>query len=85
MEFEDSDPEVHFTQLSSKRKRTFLIFDVLYEDTMGPNEDIWRCKGSQRATKCNGFRSGFAAPVSDYDRNSGKDRRLCAKIKKKER
>ena len=45
MEFGNSDPEMYITQSSPQRKRTFPTLDVLCEDTLAPDEDIWALAG----------------------------------------
>ena len=70
MESSNSDPEMCITQSSPRRKRTFSTFDVLYEDTLAPDDDIWalvgeikRVEEQLRVTGCD----SFAAPVSETD------------------
>ena len=67
MESGNSDPEMYITQSSPQRKRPFptLDHDVLCEDTLAPDEDIWAgdINEVEEQPSATGF-DRFAAPVS---------------------
>ena len=70
MESGNSDPEMYITQSSPQRKRTFPTLDVLCEDTLAPDEDIWALAGNinevEEQPSATGF-DRFAAPVSETE------------------
>ena len=76
MESGNSDPEMYITHSSPQRKRTFPTLEVLCEDTLAPDEDIWALAGDinevEEQPKCNWFRSLCGASIRD--RSSSKDR-----------
>ena len=70
MESGNSDSEMYITQSSPQRKRTFPTLDVLCEDTLAPDEDIWALAGDinevEEQPRTTGF-DCFAAPVSETE------------------
>ena len=70
MESGNSDPEMYITQSSPQRKRTFPTLDVLCEDTLASDEDIWALAGDinevEEQPSATGF-DRFAAPVAKID------------------
>ena len=68
MEAGDSDPEMFITQSNPQRKRTFPTFDVLCQNTLAPDEDIFALAGDikevEEQPSVTGF-DRFAAPVSE--------------------
>ena len=73
MESGNSDPEMYITQSSPQRKGTFPTLDVLCEDTLAPDEDIWALAGDINEVEeeptqpsATGF-DRFAAPVSETE------------------
>ena len=66
----NSDPEMHITQSSPQRKRTFPTLVVLCEDTLAPDEDIWALAGDinevEEQPSATGF-DRFAAPESETE------------------
>ena len=68
MESGDSDPEMFITQSNPQRKKTFPTFDVLCEDTLAPDEDIFALAGDikevEEQPNVAGF-DRFAAPISE--------------------
>ena len=70
MESGNSDPEMYITQSSSQRKGTFTTLDVLREDTLAPDEDIWALAGDMNEVEEEPSATGFdrfAAPVSETE------------------
>ena len=66
MESGDSDPEMFTTQSNPQRKRTFPTFDVLCEDTLAPDKDIFGLAGDTKEVEEQPIVTGFdpfAAPV----------------------
>ena len=61
---------MYITQSSLQRKRTFPTLDVLCEDTLPPDEDIWALAGDinevEEQPSATGF-DRFAAPVSETE------------------
>ena len=70
MESGNSDPEMYIAQSSPQRKRTFPTLDVLCEDTLASDEDIWTLAGDinevEEQQSATGF-DRFAAPVSETE------------------
>ena len=70
MESGISDPEMYITQSSQQRKRTFPTLDVLCEDTLPPDENIWALASDinevEEQPSATGF-DRFAAPVSETE------------------
>ena len=68
MESGNSDPEMYITQSSPQRKRTFPKLDVLCEDTLASDEDIWALAGDinevEEQPSATGF-DRFAVPETE--------------------